>query len=214
MMLTGLILAGGPDARLRGQTSALLPFGDSPLIVRQVWEMKKICQEVIVATPDPTRFLKVLDSNTRIITDYYSGMGPMGGMFAGFSLARYKEVWAIGSEMPFVSAKAALLLRGCKLKGFEAALPLIGGGVYPLHGIYDKSCAQHVQKLLEQGERSASSLLRSIVWKDMPDASFLECGIALDFVNGFHTWEEYESMNKQFNIIPPKGMINEPHMQE
>jgi len=109
-MLTGLILAGGPESRLEGRLAAMLPYGGEPLILHQIKEMRTICEEVIVAEPDPKRFLKVLDPGVRIITDYYVGKGPMGGMYAGFSLARYKNIWAIGSDMPFLSPRAAELL--------------------------------------------------------------------------------------------------------
>jgi molybdopterin-guanine dinucleotide biosynthesis protein A len=190
-MLTGLILAGGPEPRMKGCLTALLPYGGKPLILHQIREMRTICQEIIVATPDPQPYLKVLDSGTRIITDYYLGKGPMGGMYAGLSLAKYRDIWAVGSNMPFLSVKAAELLLERKRDGFEAALPLIGGGIYPLHGVYDKSCADHVQTLLSDGERSVSSLLRKLFWTDMSDTLFLEHGIDPVFVRSLDTWESY-----------------------
>jgi len=193
-MLTGLILAGGPESRLEGRLAAMLPYGGEPLILHQIKEMRTICEEVIVATPDPKPFLKVLDPGVRIITDYYVGKGPMGGMYAGFSLARYRHIWAVGSDMPFLSPRAAELLLERKREGFEAALPLIGGGIYPLHGVYDKSCAHHVQSLLEEGERSASSLLRSLYWADMTDTVFLENGVDPDFVRSFDTMDSYRDV--------------------
>ena len=120
----------------------------------------------------------------------------MGGMYAGFSLSRYQNIWAVGSEMPFVSAKAAALLQERKQDGFDAVLPLIKGGVYPLHGIYDKSGAGQMQILLEKGEKSVSALLRTLYWADLPDTLFLEHGIDTGFIKGFDAWEEYESMKE------------------
>lgn len=70
-MLTRLILEGGPSRRMNGERKALLPFGGKTIIQCQVKVMRKICSEVIVVTPDPKPLLRLLDTDVRIITDFF-----------------------------------------------------------------------------------------------------------------------------------------------
>ena len=123
-MLTGVILAGGANRRMKGESKALLPFGGQPLVVRQVDRMRILCDEVIVVTNDPRPYLPILDRSVRIITDFFAGHGPLGGMHAALSLAKHTSVWVVGCDMPFVSSKAAELLWNRKRDGFEAVVPL------------------------------------------------------------------------------------------
>lgn len=181
-MLTGLILAGSSKTQGDGQLAALLPCRGELLIQIQVREMQEICEEIIVATPDPRPFLKILDPSIRIITDFYRGRGPLGGMYAGFSLSSHPNIWAVGSDMPYISAKAASLLLERKQEGYEAAIPWIGGVSYPLHGVYDKSCTGHIQTLVNNGDNRTASLIRRLNNLDMLEHHFEERGINLEFV--------------------------------
>ncbi|WP_068619755.1 molybdenum cofactor guanylyltransferase [Paenibacillus tuaregi] len=187
-MLTGIILAGNSEPVSGGRMAALLPYQGELLIQAQVREMKKVCDEVMVVTPDPRPFLRVLEPSTRIIADYHQGKGSLGGFHAGFSLSSHPNIWAVGSDMPFLSAAAAMLLLECKQMGYEAAVPTIAGSSYPLHGVYDKACVRKIGKLIELGETRVQALLPRIQRMDVLEARFEEKGIELDFVKDVHTW--------------------------
>lgn len=190
-MLTGLILAGGPDPRMDGERKALLSFGGETLIQRQIKEMRKLCTELIVAAKDPKPFLRIVDPDVRLITDYYPDQGPLGGIHAGFTLARCPNIWVAGSDMPFISASAAELLLERKLEGFEATLPHIGGRLHPLHGIYDRRCVEPALALLGKGERRVSELLQLLFWFELPEAAFTERGVEAGFVDTIETRDDY-----------------------
>ncbi|KIL41679.1 hypothetical protein SD70_06100 [Gordoniibacillus kamchatkensis] len=190
-MLSGLILDGGPSQRMDGEWKALLPFGGETMIERQVKEMSKICAEVIVVTPDPKPFLRLLDIDVRIITDFYPGKGPLGGMHAGFNLAKHPHIWVIGSHMPFPSSEAAELLFMRKKDGFDAAVPYLKGGIYPLHGVYDKRCADDVLKLIQRSEMRLSALMNELLWFEVAESIFAERGIDTRFITGIHTRDDY-----------------------
>lgn len=188
-MLTGMILVGKPEVQAGdGQMTALLPYKGEPLIQTQIKEMRDICDEIIVVTPDPRPLLKILEPTVRIITDYHKGKGPLGGMYAGLSLAAHKEVWTVGGDMPFLSANAAQVLLEYKGESFQAAIPYIEGIKYPLHGIYDKSCAAQILKLFDLGKTRTSSLLSRIRRTDVSERAFEERGIHLEFVKAINNW--------------------------
>ncbi|NEW04847.1 molybdenum cofactor guanylyltransferase [Paenibacillus sp. SYP-B3998] len=193
-MLTGVVLAGGANRRMKGELKALLPIEGQPLILRQLERMRPLCKEFIVVTNDPKPYLPILDRSIRIITDYFPSQGPLGGMHAALSLAKYPSVWLVGCDMPFISYQAASHMLNRKKDGFDAVVPLIKGGLYPLHGIYDRSCKAPIVTLLQKGETSISSLLHHILWREFTDRSFQENGVEMNFITSIKTMDDYESI--------------------
>ncbi|KRF04205.1 hypothetical protein ASG89_22515 [Paenibacillus sp. Soil766] len=193
-MLSGVILAGGANRRMNGELKALLPFGGKPLIVRQLDCMREICDELIVVTNDPKPYLNKVDRSVRIITDYFTDHGPLGGMHAALSLAKHDSVWVVGCDMPFISIRAAQLLLQRKLDGFESVIPVVAGELYPLHGIYDRACASHIVPLLHRGETRISALLNHVFMGGLGDRFLLENGVDLNFVSNIKTVEDYEAI--------------------
>lgn len=209
-MLTGVILAGGDNSRMDGQPKGLLPFGGERLIVRQLRLMLPACSELIVVTNDPKPFLRLLDPEVRIITDFMSNQGTLGGVHAGLSLAENRDVWIVGSHMPFVSAEAAKLLQWKKREGYRAVLPSIQSRAYPLHGVYDRSNAELAMMLLQSGESKITSLLQEIGWGELDDKAFQDEGIDTSFVDCFHTQDHYEKiLQQQQNPVSAGGVCSE-----
>lgn len=196
-MITGAILAGGQNRRMEGKMKALLPFSGELLIERQIAQMQKICEEIIVVTNQPNLFLPVLDRSIRIITDYFPSKGPLSGMHAALSLARNPDVWIVGCDMPFLSAEAAQSLLDLKKSiHCDAAVPVIDGRTHPLHGVYSKNCADAISALLLSGEYRVMEMLRMIYWQEASESHFLDQGIDLRFVTNVNNPDEYETALK------------------
>lgn len=181
-MRGGVILAGGSDRPAAGIHKSLFRVGEETLIERQVREMRRWCGEIIVVTDDPRPLLTILDRNVRIITDYYRAQGPLVGFHAGLMLSTMRTVWVVGCDMPFIEARAADILFGALGPGALAAIPNVGGGLFPLHGVYDRSCASIAARLVEQKETSMSALLKSVNWVEVKESAFAEEGVPLRFV--------------------------------
>jgi molybdopterin-guanine dinucleotide biosynthesis protein A len=191
--LTGVILAGGDNRRMGGTPKALLPFPDEPLICRQLRVMKPICSELILVAKEPRQFLPVVDRSVRIITDYYPGKGPLGGMHAALSLARHDDVWVVACDMPFVSAEAAeLMLARKRTSGRMAVIPFIGGSLRPLHGIYDRSCVEAILFAMGRKLYPMRSFLEKIPYERVDGSEFRKAGINTLFFLNVNTPEEYE----------------------
>ncbi|MCD9020692.1 molybdenum cofactor guanylyltransferase [Cohnella silvisoli] len=194
--ITGAILVGGSNAGMAGTLKALLPLGGETLIERQIKTMREICKEIIVVTNTPKPFFEVLDPSVRIITDYFPGCGPLGGMHAALYLARNPSVWITACDMPFVSAEAARRLSDSRTEFCHAVIPLVHNRPLPLHGIYDKRCAEAAAELLSAGKKELEAFLGHIRWLGIPADSWAEEEAVGDFAFTIHGQEDYERAKK------------------
>ncbi|WP_256757407.1 molybdenum cofactor guanylyltransferase [Cohnella sp. WQ 127256] len=192
-MLSGVIIAGGKNRRMGGSHKALLLFQNERLIHRQIRQLKQICDEIILVTNEPKTFLPLIDSDVRIITDYYCDKGPLAGIHAGLSLAQYPDVWLVGCDMPFLSARAAQFMLDLKRQSDnDAVIPYIDGRLHPLHGIYDKRSVNLIPSLLNKGQYRVGGFLDIIPHLSVEKSTFLDNQIDTNFVINVNTPEEYE----------------------
>lgn len=191
--LTGAILAGGKK-RIGELHPALLPFRSEKMVNRQFRLMKSICSELILVTDEPRLFLPVLDQDVRMITDFYAGIGPLGGIHAALSLAANEQVWLAGCDMPFLSSEAASLMLNRKIEQrLDAVVPLIGDRLYPLHGIFDRGKADMIPELAEAGQTSVYAYLDCIRYDILNEGDFRHGGIDPGFAVRVNTPKAYEA---------------------
>lgn len=193
-MLSGVILAGGAHRGMKGENRAFLVVNGQTLIERQIREMKSCCSEITIVTNEPQLFLKSVDREIRIITDYYAGKGLLSGMHAGLALAKNRHVWLLGCHMPNPSANAAKLQLSHMHEGTDAVLPVIRGAAYPLHGIYDRSNAERIGRLLDGGITDVSLFIRQTNRVELTEFDFEEQGISREFVRSIHTQADYRNL--------------------
>lgn len=178
-----------------GENRALLPIGGELLVHRQIREMGKICDEIIVVTNEPRPFLRTVDDSVRIITDFFTGKGPLGGMHAGLSLMENQTAWVVACDMPFLSSKAAEAMRGFKEDfGFDAVVPRINGRLEMMHGIYGKEAADFIKLLLSTGDSRPEQLLHFLQWSEMDQDQFEVLGIPTTFISTIKTKHDYEQL--------------------
>lgn len=190
--ITGAILAGGPNTGMFGKQKALLKVNGEALIQRQIRIMREVCTEIIVVTNTPKLFFDFLDPSIRIITDYFPGYGPLGGMHAALYLARNPSVWIAGCDMPMLSAEAAKRLLDCRTEVCQSVIPIIRSLPLPLHAIYDKRSAEAAAKLLADGEKGLNAFLGHIKWIGITADHWSKEAEIGDFDYTIHGQEDYE----------------------
>lgn len=193
-MLSGVILAGGAHRGMKGENRAFLVVDGQTLIERQIREMKSCCSDLTIVTNEPQLFLRSVDRDIRIITDYYAEKGLLSGMHAGLALAKNRHVWLLGCHMPNPSANAAKLQLSHMHEGTDAVLPVVRGAVHPLHGIYDRSNAERIGRLLDGGITDVSLFLRQINRVGLIESDFDKQGISREFVRSIHTHADYRNL--------------------
>lgn len=181
-MLSGVILAGGNHRDLGERHPSFATIEGQTILERQIREMRTCCSDITVVTNHPELFLRAVDRDIRIITDYYLGKGYLSGMHAGLSLAKRQDVWVLGCHMPYPSADAAAFLQACKQEGVQAVIPWLDRRAQTLHGIYDRSCAERIEKMLCVGGSEIGDLLSGMNWREVAEDEFSGQGIDTGFI--------------------------------
>lgn len=192
-MLTGVILDWDRAQNIDFPVNGFLPFEGELLIERQIKEMSKICEEIILVTNQPMVYLPILDKKIRIITSSSIGKGALSGMYAAFSLSTYNHLWMVNSDMPFICSRAAQFLYDVKQeKEFDAVIPMIKNKVNPYHAVYDKSCLQAIETMLKRNYQNPLEILSQIHWQGISSSQFLEHKIDVTFVYSIKTLQDYQ----------------------
>ncbi|MEV2751601.1 molybdenum cofactor guanylyltransferase [Paenibacillus larvae] len=202
-MLSGVILAGGPSRRMQSVEKGLLPINQENLVQRQIRLMKEVCSEIILVTNSPRKYLPVLGSSVRIITDYISGNGPLCGMHAAFSLCKNDLLWVVGCDMPFISPKAVqVMLEKHRTNLWDVIIPFIHNKYHMLHGIYRKQVLRSISSCIEQEEYDCEQLLRLLHIRSIDESSFLAEGVDNSFVESINTKEDYIRITDMLQSVP------------
>jgi molybdopterin-guanine dinucleotide biosynthesis protein A len=186
-----------------GRMKALLKLNGELFIERQLAEMSKVCNEILIIANEPSLFEQQLSwtgAEVRIIPDLQPGKGPLAGLQAAMSAARNAELWAVACDMPRISSAAADTLLAIRRsrgdEGRDAAVPLVNGRLQPLHAVYHRRCAGIIDGLLEAGRFRVMELLDLLDYAVAEDGEFINKGISPTFTENVNTPEDLEQLEQ------------------
>ena len=185
-MGSGIILAGGLGSRI-GCDKALLPWGDSIILGDIVSQMKKVCDDVILVRNSP---LDIEIEGIRVVSDTYMQMGPLAGIHAGLSIARYDNAFVTACDMPYLP-QAAIEYLFIEAEGWDIVMPATGCDHEPLFACYSKKCLPVIEGLLQRGVRKIIEILPLVRYKTIAREYFLQ--IDGRIFSNINTWEQYQS---------------------
>lgn len=148
MAASGIILAGGRSSRM-GRDKTLIMYKNETLIARTVNELRGVTDDIVIASNDTAKYNL---AGVREVPDACPGMGPLGGMFAALTAARYEEAIVVAGDMPFFTGRLAAWLLARK-DGYDAVVPRIGGKWEPLAAVYSRACLGPIGDCLKTGIR-------------------------------------------------------------
>ena len=152
MAMTGLVLAGGRSTRM-GRDKALLEWDGVALVDRTTATLRKVCDEVLIASGDGARLGRPGE-----IADALPDAGPLGGLLAALEAAEYPLVAVVAVDMPHASA-AVLKALAAALGDADAAVPVVDGRAHPLHAVYATRALPGLRDYVERGGRSVMGFL-------------------------------------------------------
>ncbi|MGF9710498.1 molybdenum cofactor guanylyltransferase [Paenibacillus naphthalenovorans] len=195
---SGIILAGGLNRRMGGDSKALLKYEGRTFLARQLTELGRVCSELILVTQEPERYedeLKPFAGAVRVIPDLQPGKGPLAGLQAAMTAVRNDELWVVGCDMPLVNARAAEAMSGLrKDTDSDVVIARLHERLHPLHGLYHRRCLQIVERLLAEEDYRMMRLLRELRVQEADASFFAELGIPTDFTGNINNPDEYNKL--------------------
>ena len=162
-MLTGLVLAGGRSVRMGHDKASLVLADGRTLLQRQVEELRSTGVARVFVAVRPGGALDL--PGVRWVEDGIEQAGPMAGLAAGLQASPPGLVLALAVDMPGVTSVHLRQLLA-QATPDEGAVPVIGGQIEPLAGIYPAGLAASANAWLASGQRSVQAWVRSEVAKE------------------------------------------------
>ncbi|MEL7567780.1 MAG: molybdenum cofactor guanylyltransferase [Dehalobacterium sp.] len=187
MGISGIILAGGQSIRM-GQDKTLMTYNDETLVEHTIKEMKKIADEIIIASNDTNKYnLPGLVE----IPDIYPGMGPLGGMHAGLLKARNEYSFVVSCDMPLFSSKLASLLLERRAE-YDVVVPEMGANLEPLCAVYSKRCIEAIEKCLQADIKQVFQFYPDVRVLKVSKSELSKIGEAEKLFFNLNTPEDYQ----------------------
>ena len=163
--VTGVILAGGQNRRMKGRNKAFIEVEGRPIVERQAELLTGLFARNLVVSRDPSAFAHLgVDS----VTDLWPGRGSLVGVCSALAWAETPYVFITACDMPYLDRET--VLRQLSLsQHHDVIIPQVGKHVEPLHSIYHQRCLPHLESLLERGEMQILQLfnyVRVYRWSD------------------------------------------------
>jgi formate dehydrogenase accessory protein FdhD len=151
---TAVMLAGGQSTRMGFDKQTLCVDGIrlTDLILRQLSE---IFEDLIVVTGRPELYT---GRPVRLISDPWSGVGPLAGLYAGLKASKSDYVYLMACDMPeFSPAYANYLMQ--VIEDEAAAVTRFKEWIEPFHGFYHVSLADRIETFVSNGQRNIYQFL-------------------------------------------------------
>ncbi|MEC0249576.1 molybdenum cofactor guanylyltransferase [Paenibacillus chitinolyticus] len=173
---TAVILAGGRSVRM-GRDKFTLQIGGVPVICKLALTLASLCEEVIIVISADRKMeqIRLLPDSLeavpglRLVHDRQSRTGPLAGIHAGMTAARFRHCLVTACDIPFPSRKLASgLLAETKDTVMPVVAPQAEEGLHPLFAVYNRGCLPLLEKFIANGERSALEFILEAGVRTLP----------------------------------------------
>jgi molybdopterin-guanine dinucleotide biosynthesis protein A len=136
--ISAAILAGGTATRFGGAIKSNLVIDGRDILSRIMDAISGIFNEIIIVTNNPAQFGHFDDK--KIVSDIFSGIGPLGGIHAALSASSSDAVFIFAGDMPLLCPDIIYeQVELFKEKQPDVLIPRIGDYIEPLHSVYKRS---------------------------------------------------------------------------
>ena len=176
-----IILAGGQSKRM-GRDKAALAWEDSSLLNSLLVRLLPLSDDVLVVSNIPRN----LRGPVREVADIIPGKGPLSGIHAGLTYARYAFAFVTACDVPFlVPALAPRLIAAAGPA--DGSVVVYKDRIEPLFACYHKKCTAVIERLLAEGQYKVRSFLDQIhwvpvsQWDELDEACFMNMNTSQDY---------------------------------
>ena len=141
-MRAALILAGGKGTRARGCEKTLFTYQGKSFLECQIETLSPIVDEILVSCRDEKQREHISDMvHLPCTIDKVDGMGPIGGIYAGFSEINANICFLVAGDMPLLNREVISQLCD-ELESNPTCAAIVpcwsNENLEPLHAVYRK----------------------------------------------------------------------------
>lgn len=162
-MFSAAILIGGKATRFEGRDKSALVVDGRTILSRQLDALANVSTDVMLVGGDPratSRESRAASPTPRYVADIVPGCGPLSGVHAALSSARYQATLMLACDMPFVTSPLLrhLLSLAAGDSGPDIVVPRTERGYHPLCAVYTRACLEPAARRLARGDFKLASL--------------------------------------------------------
>nr|WP_319998780.1 molybdenum cofactor guanylyltransferase [uncultured Draconibacterium sp.] len=156
MQITSIILAGGKSKRM-GTDKALLELDGRTLLERAINLCRPFSADLLISSNSDFH----AGFNYPVIKDEVKNCGPISGIYSCLKQSNTDWNLVLSVDAPFVDTLFLQFL--LKESGdFDAVVPFTEKGAEPLIALYNRSCIEKMEQLLDNGDYKMHNLLKSV----------------------------------------------------
>jgi molybdopterin-guanine dinucleotide biosynthesis protein A len=188
---SAIILAGGRSSRI-GRPKAALDFGGVSLLTRIISELeRRFAEIVVVAAPESEDSLQVDLRAAKVVRDETAYPGPLDALRRGLEAVGNQIAFACSCDLPLLDSDVAAAIVAM-LGDFDAAIPIVGGKLQPLHAAYRKRCAIALAALAARGESRLGAITDAVSTRRIVENDLLVLDPQLDSFFNLNTPDDYQ----------------------
>ena len=145
---TGVILAGGENARFSGEQKTLMKIGGIRILDRIFTVMNVVFDDVILVTNTPEQYL---EWDATIVTDLLPVKSSLTGIHTGLFYARTEYAFFTAGDTPFLKKEMVAAVVDGISPGVDIVMPESESGREPLCAVYARNCLEPARTSIENG---------------------------------------------------------------
>ena len=158
MKVSGIILAGGKNTRIKTEKAFIQLNSRTTLIQNMLELFKKIFPEIIIVSNNPGAHSKF---GTRVVEDLIKDKGPLGGIFTGLCFSTSQINFVMGCDMPFPNPDLIKYILQ-KPNEYDVVIPVIKDKAESLFARYSKNALPVIFSHLLKDELKLQDVLSEI----------------------------------------------------
>lgn len=199
--MIGVVLAGGENRRIP-VLKGFLEIDGITIMERSADLLKGVLDGVVISSNMPERYFRF---GFPLVGDVLSERGPMTGIFSSFISTRSTALFVAACDMPFIKEGLVRRIRdiydNSPAGQFDAVIPVFGGRVQPLLGIYTDKVVRVIEEMIREGHRSLTEMLSVLQVRYVSDGEIegVDPG-GQSFVN-INTLDDYERIGGKSCLV-------------
>ena len=154
----GFVLTGGRSSRM-GKEKALLEINGTPLVVRTVDLLQRVCSSVTIVGR-PERYAAFGYAG---IADEQADSGPLAGILAALTATASPWNVIVAVDMPYLSDEwLSYLISRARASPAQVVMPVSREGPEPLCAVYHRNAAAPIREAMGRGVLKVTRALEAL----------------------------------------------------